>query len=181
MLGGTYGFDHWDNAIQICDYATIATIFIAISAIGCAGDGQGIKAIPSSNSNPIVRQGVPIPQTPQSGQPSTLNALPDATVVMEQPAGSRLVVYRSGSFSPDRLDVGPGDIVAFVNESDSARWAASNIHPTHEILLEFDAGKLVAPGGFWLFEFVDSGFWRYHNHLLFSSSGLVVVSGSGAI
>ena len=27
----------------------------------------------------------------------------------------------------------------------------------------------------------DSGFWRYHNHLLFSSSGLVVVSGSGAI
>ena len=42
-------------------YATIATIFIAISAIGCAGDGQGIKAIPSSNSNSIVRQGVPIP------------------------------------------------------------------------------------------------------------------------
>jgi hypothetical protein len=109
-------------------YATIATIFIAISAIGRAGDGQGIKAIPSSNSNPIVRQGVPIPQTPQSKQPSTLNALPDATVVMEQPAGSRLVVYRSGSFSPDRLDVDPGDIVAFVNESDSARWTASNIH-----------------------------------------------------
>ena len=82
-------------------YATIATIFIAISAIGCAGDGQGIKAIPSSNSNPIVRQGVPIPQTLQSGQPSTLNALPDATDVMEQPVGSRLVVYRNGSFSPD--------------------------------------------------------------------------------
>ena len=107
---------------------------------------------------------------------------------MEQPAGSRLLVYRSGSFSPDRLDVDPGDIVAFVNESDSARWTASNIHPTHEILLEFDAGKLVAPGGFWLFEFLDSGFRiqdsgfrRYHNHLLFSSSGLVVVSGSGAI
>ena len=77
---------------------------------------------------------------------------------MEQPAGSRLLVYRSGSFSPDRLDVDPGDIVAFVNESDSARWTASNIHPTHEILLEFDAGKLVAPGGFWLFEFMDSGF-----------------------
>ena len=90
---------------------------------------------------------------------------------MEQPAGSRLLVYRSGSFSPDRLDVDPGDIVAFVNESDSAMWAASNIHPTHEILSEFDAGKLVAPGGF----------WRYQNHLLFSSSGLVVVSGPGAI
>ncbi|MFP6653695.1 MAG: hypothetical protein VCA17_15975 [Dehalococcoidia bacterium] len=100
---------------------------------------------------------------------------------MEQPAGSRLVVYRNGSFSPDRLDVDPGDIVAFVNESDSARWTASNIHPTHEILLGFDADKLVAPGGFWLFEFVDSGFRRYHNHLSPSSSGPVVVSGSGAI
>ena len=42
-------------------YARGATIFIAISAIGCAGDGQGIKAIPSSNSNSIIRQGVPIP------------------------------------------------------------------------------------------------------------------------
>ena len=95
------------------------------------------------------------------------------------------MVYRNGSFSPDRLDVGPGDIVAFVSESDSAMWPASNIHPTHEILSEFDAGKLVAPGGFWLFEFVDSGFRiqdsgfrRYHN---LSSSGLLVVSGSGAI
>ena len=67
---------------------------------------------------------------------------------MEQPAGSRFVVYRNGSFSPDRLVVGPGDIVAFVNESDSAMWPASNIHPTHEILSESDAGKLVAPGGF---------------------------------
>ena len=91
------------------------------------------------------------------------------------------MVYRSGSFSPDRLDVDPGDIVAFVNESDSARWTASNIHPTHEILLEFDAGKPVAPGGLWLFEFVGSGFWRYHYHVSPSSSGMVVVSGSGAI
>ena len=45
-------------------YATIATVFIAISAIECAGDGQGVKAISSPNSNSIVRQGVPIPQTP---------------------------------------------------------------------------------------------------------------------
>ena len=77
---------------------------------------------------------------------------------MEQPAASRLVVYRNGSFSLDRLDAGPGDIVAFVNESDTAMWPASNIHPTHEILSEFDAGKPVAFGGSWLFEFVDSGF-----------------------
>ena len=42
-------------------YATIATIFIAVSAIDCAGDGQGIKATPWSNSNSIARQGVPIP------------------------------------------------------------------------------------------------------------------------
>ena len=88
------------------------------------------------------------------------------------------MVYRNGSFSPDRLDVDPGDIVAFVNESHSAMWPASNIHPTHEILSEFDAGKLVPPDGFWLFEFVDSGFRRYHNHLSPSSSGPVVVSAS---
>ena len=42
-------------------YARVATIFIAISAIGCTGDGHGIKAIPSSNLTSIVRQGVSIP------------------------------------------------------------------------------------------------------------------------
>ena len=41
--------------------ATVATISIAISAIGCTGDGQGIKGIPSSNLNSIIRQGVSIP------------------------------------------------------------------------------------------------------------------------
>ena len=42
-------------------YVTVATIFIAIFAIGCTGHGQGIKGIPSSNLNSIIRQGVSIP------------------------------------------------------------------------------------------------------------------------
>ena len=78
---------------------------------------------------------------------------------MEQPAGSRLVVYRDRSVSPVRSVLHPGHIVAPVNASDSAKWPASNIHPTHEIMSEFDAGKSVAPGGFWVFEFADSEFW----------------------
>ena len=54
-------------------YATIATIFIAISAIGCTGDGQGIKAIPSSNS--------------QTRCVDTLDASIWATINFERPAG----------------------------------------------------------------------------------------------
>ena len=83
-----------------------------------------------------------------------------------------------GTFVPERLDVGTGDEVVFVNESPIPVWPASNIHPTHEVLPSFDPPEAIAPGEAWTYTFVDNGYWRYHNHIDPSETGLVVSSGS---
>jgi len=82
-----------------------------------------------------------------------------------------------GGFAPKRLDIRTGDEVVFVNESAVPVWPASNIHPTHEILPEFDPLGAVAPGESWAFRFLRNGYWRYHNHIDAAEAGLIVSSG----
>ncbi|MBM3945142.1 MAG: hypothetical protein FJ317_06595, partial [SAR202 cluster bacterium] len=89
------------------------------------------------------------------------------------------VVYRDGVFEPGRLDIKEGETVRFVNESGVEVWPASHIHPTHQIYPEFDPGAAIPPGGSWEFTFDQSGYWRYHNHVEASETGLVVVLGTG--
>lgn len=82
-----------------------------------------------------------------------------------------------GEFVPERLDVTTGDTVTFINTSDTWVWPASNIHPTHEILPSFDPRQALAPGESWEYTFLENGYWRYHNHMDASQTGLVVSSG----
>ena len=82
-----------------------------------------------------------------------------------------------GTFLPARLDIATGDEVVFVNDSQIPVWPASNIHPTHEILSSFDPLEAIPPGESWAYTFVDNGYWRYHNHIDPSETGLVVSSG----
>ena len=82
-----------------------------------------------------------------------------------------------GVFVPQRLDITTGDEVVFVNESAVGVWPASNIHPTHEILPEFDPLGAVAPGESWAFTFRRNGYWRYHNHIDAAQAGLIVSAG----
>ena len=82
-----------------------------------------------------------------------------------------------GVFVPERLDIVTGDTVVFVNASDTYVWPASNIHPTHEILPSFDPRRALEPGESWSYTFNENGYWRYHNHIEASQTGLVVSSG----
>ena len=92
-----------------------------------------------------------------------------------------IVTYAAdGEFDPERLDILAGDTVTFANESEWGVWPASNIHPTHEIMPEFDPLEPVPPGESWSHTFTDNGYWRYHNHELASEVGLIVVTGGPA-
>ncbi|WP_428117763.1 cupredoxin domain-containing protein [Candidatus Poriferisodalis sp.] len=84
----------------------------------------------------------------------------------------------AGEFEPERLDILAGDTVTWVNESERGVWPASNIHPTHEILPEFDSLREIPPGESWSFTFAEHGYWRYHNHSDGAEAGLVVVTGT---
>ncbi len=88
------------------------------------------------------------------------------------------VTYTSeGLFVPERIDVPTGDTVTFVNASDDPVWPASNIHPTHEILPDFDPLGVIWPGESWSHTFDKNGYWRYHNHIEANQTGLVVSTG----
>jgi plastocyanin len=79
------------------------------------------------------------------------------------------------SYRPQDLTIYIGDTVIFKNISSQDHWPASNIHPTHEIYPEFDAGKPITAGGQWKFRFVKGGEWLYHDHLQPSITGKIIV------
>ena len=95
-------------------------------------------------------------------------------------ANAWLVEFTEEGFVPKRLEIEVGQQVKFVNTAESSLWPASSIHPTHQILPEFDAGSPVGPEGVWAFTFTKPGFWRYHNHMVPEHSGLVVATGGDA-
>lgn len=82
-----------------------------------------------------------------------------------------------GHFEPERLDIVTGDEVVFINLSGQPVWPASNIHPTHEILPSFDPLEVISPGDSWTYRFNQNGYWRYHNHIEPSQTGLIVSLG----
>ena len=93
-------------------------------------------------------------------------------------AVGRTVEYTpEGLFVPERLDIVTGDTVTFVNNSNEPVWPASNIHPTHEILSSFDPLEVIWPGESWSYTFTENGYWRYHNHIEASQTGIVVALG----
>jgi len=123
----------------------------------------------------------PAAATPAPAAPvSTAAVAPDPVPapLSDRPAGQTAltVTFRDGEFDPKRIEIEAGRAVRFVNESEGPVWPASNIHPTHQIYTEFDSKAPVPPGGTWELAFERAGFWRYHNHLDPSHSGLVVVT-----
>ena len=92
----------------------------------------------------------------------------------------KIVYYRDGVFSPDRVVIPVGGTVTFVNEDRLLVWPASNIHPTHEILPEFDPLEPIPSGHYWSHTFTEAGYWRYHNHSAAEEIGLVVVESDGS-
>ncbi len=93
------------------------------------------------------------------------------------PSDLKIVTFSDQGFAPLRVEIEVGQTVRFRNASETFFWPASNIHPTHQIYPEFDAGAPVEAGKTWTFTFDRPGFWRYHNHLGPERSGLVVVAG----
>ncbi|TSC75512.1 MAG: hypothetical protein G01um101430_354 [Parcubacteria group bacterium Gr01-1014_30] len=77
------------------------------------------------------------------------------------------------------VEIHEGDTVSFKNTGKNDKWPASNIHPTHEIYTEFDAGKPVTPNQSWSFVFGKPGVWQYHDHLYPKITGTITVLASG--
>ncbi len=115
--------------------------------------------------------------------------------VMTSPLGedelqpSLTVVYSDGGYSPRELMIKKGDTVIFKNESSQLMWTASAIHPSHTVYpgtsiqkcisspdgSMFDACAGTPVGSSWTFQFNELGSWGYHNHLVPTRNGTIVV------
>lgn len=54
-------------------------------------------------------------------------------------------------------------------------WVASDPHPQHSDLPEFDSLKAIPQGESYLYTFTQKGTWGYHDHLNPSALGTIVV------
>lgn len=85
------------------------------------------------------------------------------------------IVLTEGGYSPEIITIQQGETVAFENRTSIAHVPASDPHPTHSDLPEFDAVEPVAPGDVYTFTFTQVGEWGYHDHLNPSLTGTIVV------
>lgn len=107
--------------------------------------------------------------SPAGGQEATSATGAGAT-------GEKMVVkYTESGFAPNILTIKVGTTVTFMNETGSAMWVASAVHPTHQLLPGFDQLKSVGKGGTYDYTFVKVGTWKYHNHMNSGDTGTVVV------
>jgi plastocyanin len=78
-------------------------------------------------------------------------------------------------FFPSMISVKPGTKVSFVNDGQALHWPASDAHPKHDNLSDFDAGSGLATGEVYVFQFDQVGEWGFHDHLDPKQTGKVVV------
>ncbi|HJL55732.1 MAG: cupredoxin domain-containing protein [Candidatus Pacebacteria bacterium] len=99
----------------------------------------------------------------------------DEDTALDTTAEVIVVTYTSSAFSPKDIAVSAGQTVRFVNESSGNMWVASDEHPTHTVLPEFDNKESVGNGENYEFVFTETGEWNYHNHVNPSAVGTVTV------
>ena len=170
----------------------LVTSILAFIALGCSRDpGTEAPTSPDVDAGfhpppPITPTVVPINATalPTASPAPTATSIAAVLVAQAQPtfidADAVTIAYRDDDgFFPKRIDIEPGTTVIFRNDSTEPIWPASNIHPTHAILPEFDANRDIRPGASYAFTFDERGFWRFHNHNNPEEGGLIVVLGGG--
>lgn len=90
-------------------------------------------------------------------------------------SGDVVISMEEDTYTPTNIEIKKGSKVTFINKSDSLRWPASDLHPSHLIFSDFDPKKPVEIGESWEFVFEKLGEWGYHDHLAPYITGTIKV------
>ena len=99
----------------------------------------------------------------------------NATTDIDTTAEVIFVTYGDEGFAPREIAVTKGQTVRFINKGSDNMWVASDTHPTHTVLPEFDSKKSLGNGENYEFTFIKIGEWNYHNHIKPNSIGTIIV------
>lgn len=86
-----------------------------------------------------------------------------------------VITYTDDGYEPAQITISVGETVEFINQSSANVWTASDPHPQHTDLPEFDALRGQGSGESYSFTFTDPGEWGYHNHVRSFHTGVVIV------
>ena len=86
-----------------------------------------------------------------------------------------IITITDEGFLPSKIVIHRGVEVTFIQEGENLHWPASNMHPTHEILSDFDSLRPLKKGESWSFVFLKSGEWKFHDHFFPLHGGVIVV------
>ena len=160
----------------------VAVVSLAVAVVAMSSGEDTAGNLPEMPPlDPMVPLPPPVPSVTAEQEPPRVPAdspwgLPTPTPESHVPDGNDVaVVYTNDGFTPSSVTVSPGGTVVFFNASDWEFWPASNIHPTHEIMPEFDSLQPVAAGEAWQHTFDEVGIWYYHDHLSPDMGGVVKV------
>lgn len=86
-----------------------------------------------------------------------------------------IITITDEGFFPSEIIIHPGVEVTFIQKGENLHWPASNFHPMHKILSDFDSLRPLEQGESWSFVFLKPGEWRFHDHLFPLRGGVIVV------
>ena len=110
------------------------------------------------------------------------NPCQTATTIITSPATSQApatentIQYTKNGFNPQSITVKVGTTVTFSDIDGGELWVASSPHPVHTDYCDFDQRTFIKNGQQYTFTFTKVGSWGYHNHLVPSNLGTVVVT-----
>lgn len=110
-----------------------------------------------------------------AGQPEPLPGEEGEESEEGEQAETVIISYTDNGFTPSTVTVSSGTTVVFENNSSQSMRVASDPHPVHTALPEFDARQGVAFDQSYDFTFTQEGSWGFHNHLAPQHGGTVIV------
>lgn len=95
--------------------------------------------------------------------------------------GAYVIELREDGFHPKDLVIKVGDTVRFISTKEGPFWPASDVHPTHTAYPDFDPREPIPEGETWSFTFTEPGTYGFHDHIVSTHEGEIIVeTASGA-
>lgn len=138
---------------------------------------QQIEEMFEESEDVIEGEGQFLQRAPEETAPGSAD-LEEATILeatSDLPGDEVTISITDNGFEPETVTIASGTTVTFVNNGQANHWPASDVHPTHEILPDFDAKGGLATGDTYSYTFEEAGTWRCHDHLFPSSTCAIIV------
>lgn len=154
--------------------AALGFIFIADRATQPGNE----TALPTFSPTPLPTSSPAnfLTRTPVATPTASPHISPSASPSASPSTQTHRIRITANGFEPSELRIHRGDTVVFENTTIRPAWPASEVHPTHQILPEFNAKRSLNLGETYNFTFTKIGEFPIHDHLKPSLKGKIIVT-----